>query len=273
MARLSINEVTTYRWSFEEDVANYLAAGITAIGAWRQKMSDFGEEKAVELLADSGLTVSNLLWAGGFTGADGRTYRDCVEDGHDAIRLAAAAKAGCLVVYSGSRGGHTYNHARRLFRDAMDEILPLAAELDVVLAIEPMYESCATEWTYLTTIDDTLELLEDLDSPQVKFVFDTYHMAQDASQVDRIGDLIDRIAIVHLGDSRHPPEREQARCRLGAGTLPLKEIISRLSDAGYDGFYDVELIGEEFEAADYHELIEHSRDAFHRLVSEKAVGG
>ena len=75
MPRLSINEITTYRWSFEDDVARYAAAGIPAIGVWRQKLSDYGEEKGVELLADSPLAVSNLLWAGGFTGSDGRSYR------------------------------------------------------------------------------------------------------------------------------------------------------------------------------------------------------
>ena len=36
MAELSMNETTTFRWSFEEDVAHYAAAGIPAIGVWRQ---------------------------------------------------------------------------------------------------------------------------------------------------------------------------------------------------------------------------------------------
>ena len=68
MARLSINELTTYRWSFEEDVAAFQSAGVPAIGVWRQKLSDYGEAKGAELLVESGLAVSNLLGAGGFTG-------------------------------------------------------------------------------------------------------------------------------------------------------------------------------------------------------------
>src|SRR5580692_4296145 len=128
MARLSMNEMTTYRWSFEEDVARYAAADIGAIGVWRQKLSDFGEDKGVELLAESGLEVSNLLWAGGFTGSDGRSVRDSIDDAAEAIRLAAELRAACLVVYSGSRHGHTHNHARRLVTDALAELLPLATE-------------------------------------------------------------------------------------------------------------------------------------------------
>ena len=90
MERLSINEVTTYRWSFEDDVVHYRAAGIPAIGVWRQKVTDFGDEKAIELLAESGLKISSLLWAGGFTGSDGRSFRDSIADGAEAVRLAGA---------------------------------------------------------------------------------------------------------------------------------------------------------------------------------------
>ena len=96
-----MNETTTFRWSFEEDVAHYAAAGIPAIGVWRQKLSDCGHDRGIELLRDSGLKVSHLLWAGGFTGSDGRSYRESVEDAAEAIRTAAALSTHCLVVYSG----------------------------------------------------------------------------------------------------------------------------------------------------------------------------
>ena len=88
MIGLSVNQLTTYRWSFEEDVCHYVDAGISAIGVWRQKLSDYGEEKAAELLRETNLQVSNLLWAGGFTGSDGRSYRESLQDAAAAIRLA-----------------------------------------------------------------------------------------------------------------------------------------------------------------------------------------
>ena len=115
MSRLSMNEMTTYRWSFEEDLQHYRAAGIPAIGVWRRKLSDFGEQRGIELLQESGLAVSNLMWAGGFTGSEGHTYRESIDDAAEAIRLAGAMAAKCVVVYSGARAGHTHNHARRLF--------------------------------------------------------------------------------------------------------------------------------------------------------------
>ena len=267
MAQLSMNEMTTYRWSFEEDIAHYRAAGIEAIGVWRPKIVDYGEDKGVDLLAESGLEVSNLLWAGGFTGCDGRTQRDSIDDGHDAIRLAAELKAPCLVVYTGGRAGHTHNHARRLLKDALRELLPAAAEQRVTLAIEPMHEACAADCTFLTSIDDALMLIEACESPWLKLVFDTYHFGFDKGIVERLSRLAGQIAIVHLGDGKSPPEAEQNRTRLGDGRIPLKEIIASLSSAGYDGYYDVELLGEEIESADYRQLLEQSKQAFAQLAS------
>ncbi len=57
MAKLSVNETTTFRWSLEEDVAAYSAAGIPAIGVWRQKLSDLGADRAAELFREHRIEV------------------------------------------------------------------------------------------------------------------------------------------------------------------------------------------------------------------------
>ena len=270
MARLSINEMTTYRWSFEEDVEHFRAAGLDGIGVWRQKISDFGEERGIDLLAESGLAVSNLLWAGGFTGSDGRTFRESVDDALEALRLAHALRARCLVVYSGPRAGHTHNHARRLLRDALKQLLPAAERAEVPLAIEPMHPGCADEWTFVDSLDGGLALCDDFASPWLKLAFDTYHLGWEKDLPGRIAAIADRIAVVHLGDGRAPPAGDQSRAKLGEGTLPLAEIVAALTRAGYDGFFDVELLGEEIEPVNYHELIEHSRRAFCQLQGQPA---
>ena len=268
MARLSVNETTTFRWSFEEDVANYADAGIPAIGIWRQKLSDVGVAEGVRLLRQHDLQPSYLAWAGGFTGSDGRSFRESVEDAKEALQVAAQLQTRILIVYSGARAGHTHNHARRLIKTALEELAPVAAELDVVLAVEPMHPGCAAEWTFLTSADDAIRLLEEVNHPQVKMVFDTYHLGQAPDIVDRMSEIAPHVALVQLGDARQAPQGEQNRCRLGEGTLPLTALLAALSEAGYDGDYDVELLGEEFEAADYQSILEHAKEAFDKLVGQ-----
>ncbi len=266
MAILSINETTTFRWSFEEDVAHYSAAGIPAMGVWRQKLSDCGQDKALKLLERSGLRVSHLFWAGGFTGSEGRSFRESVEDAQEALLTASALKTDTLIIYSGARAGHTFNHARRLLQDALKKLSPQAAQLGVSLAVEAMHPGCAADCTFLNTIDDVLEAIHAVAGPQVKMVLDTYHLGFDPRLVDRIAEIARYISLVQLGDARRPPEGEQNRCRLGQGIVPLKEIVAALKSAGYDGYYDVELLGEELESADYGSLLEHAKTAFADLM-------
>jgi sugar phosphate isomerase/epimerase len=266
MAILSMNETTTFRWSFEEDVANYAAAGIKAIGVWRQKLSDCGQQRAAELLRAHDMTVSHLFWAGGFTGSEGHTYRESIADTSDALHLAASLGANCLVVCSGARAGHTFNHARRLVVSALKELVPLAKDLGVVMALEPMHPGCAAQCTFLNSLDDALAVLAAVNSAQVKLVLDTYHLGQSERLVERIPEIASRIALVQLGDAKSPPHGEQNRCRLGEGNIPLRSIACALRSAGYDGFYDVELLGEDIEAVDYRALLEHAKDAVGGLM-------
>jgi sugar phosphate isomerase/epimerase len=268
MAILSMNETTTFRWSFEEDVANYSAAGIPAIGVWRQKLSDYGQIKALKLLRKHGLKVSHLFWAGGFTGCDGRTYRESIADAQEALRAAALLGTDTLIVCSGPRGHHTYNHARRLLKDALEKLSPEAAELGVHLAVEPMHLGCAADWTFLNTLDDAMQTIDSIGSPWVKIVLDTYHLGLNPGLVEKIAEILPHVALVQLGDARQPPNGEQNRCRLGEGVIPLREIVAALKTAGYDGFYDVELLGEELEPNDYHSLLEHAKTAFANLIND-----
>lgn len=267
MATLSMNEVTTYRWPLEEDVKRYAAAGYEGIGVWRPKVSDFGEEAAVDLIAESGLRVTNLLWAGGFTGSDGRSPDESVQDAIAAVRLAGALGAGCLVVYPGGRNNHIYRHAERLLRGALDQLLDFAADVEVALAIEPMHAACAANWTFLTDVESTLALVESYNTPFLKLAFDTYHFGHDQAVLANLCELAPHIGVVHLGDRVDAPGEDQDRRPLGQGRLHLADTIRALLDAGYAGDFDVELFGRAIEPSRYDEVLTTSRQFFDRVLS------
>ena len=102
------------------------------------------------------------------------------------MRLAGATRAGCLIVYPGGRNHHTFRHAERLFLSALDSLLSLAEAADVTLAIEPMHPACAREWTFLTDIESTIALIERINSPNLKLVFDTYHFGHDLALLSNL---------------------------------------------------------------------------------------
>jgi sugar phosphate isomerase/epimerase len=262
MTLLSMNELTTYRWSLGQDLQNYREAGYSGIGVWRQKLDDESDDQVIDRLVSSGMKVTNVSWAGGFTGSDGRSLNESIDDAAAAVRMAGAVSAGCLVLYSGGRNNHTFRHAGRLLRMALDELLPLAEMWEVPLAIEPMHPACAADWTFLTTLESAIELVEQVDNPFLKIAYDTYHFPLGSRRRSTLALLAPHLGIVHLGDRLQPPCADQERCPLGHGRLPLVEIVSTLQDAGYSGAYDVKLFGPDIENCDYWSLLDQSQTAF-----------
>jgi len=269
---LSMNEVTTYRWSFEQDVSRYEAAGYDGIGVWRQKLADYGEGRGIDRLAKSSLKVTNLLWAGGFTGSDGRSLQESVDDAAHAVRLAAAMEAGCLIVYPGGRNNHILRHAERLLTTAMESLLDLAEAADVTLAIEPMHPACATEWTFLTDMESTIQFIDRFNTPRLKLVLDTYHFGLDPVVRQNLAEIVPYTAMVHLGDRPDGATVDHQRCLLGCGVVPLEQIVRDLQVAGYEGDFDVELFGQDIEWCDYGQLLEGSRRQFNHMVSLVSQG-
>jgi sugar phosphate isomerase/epimerase len=268
MTVLSMNQVTTYHWSLENDVENYRRAGYRSIGVWRRKLQDLDEDRAIDLLAGSGLCVSSLCCAGGFTGAGGVSLQDSIDDAAMVLRWGAAMQAGCLVIHPGNRNNHTARHACRLLRMALDALLPLAEDCEVPLALEPMHPACASEWTFLTDLDSALAFLDLYRSPYLKLACDTYHFPWERPDREALEQIAAHLGIVYLSDRRHPPSIDQDRYPLGSGHLPLSEIVTSLIDAGYAGPFDVRLIGPEIEAGKYWEILRQSQVAFAEMLSK-----
>ena len=89
MSRLSVSQIMTSRWSFEHGLRSFQAAEFSAVGLWRPRVAQFGEDKAVELVRELEMPVSSLSWAGGFTGANGASFFDAIDDARRAVRRPA----------------------------------------------------------------------------------------------------------------------------------------------------------------------------------------
>lgn len=255
MPRLSINETTTYRWSFLEDVTGLAALGVESLGVWRPKLCEFGEERGVELLRESGLAVSSLWSAGGFTGSDGHTHRDSIRDALDALRLAAELNAECLVVVSGARRSHTKNHAQRMLREALCELGDAAAFYGLQVAVAPLDRGAHDRNSFLTTLDLALEALAPCKHSHVGLVFDFLQIANEPAVCKRMGQIVPWIKIAALCDANLPAQTDDDRRLPGQGQMPLAEIISALESNGFRGTYDVHLLGRNCWGLEYPNLV------------------
>lgn len=136
--------------------------------------------------------------------------------------------------------------ARR--RDVMDEVVQRlkalcasAQRLGVKLMLETLTPS---ESSLITTADQAQELLEQVDSPAMTVMLDlvppTVANEPIASYIDLFGD---RLEYVHLCNSDGVSE---FHAELGAGMLPLQDVLDVLRRHGFDGWYSIELLGPYF---------------------------
>ena len=270
-ARLSVNGLTTIRWDLLQDVYGCRDSDISSVGLWRPKVLEFGEDRAIELLRDSSLDVSSVSWVGGFTGTNGYSFHDSVWDARQAIRFAGEVGAGCVVVASGSRGTHTLNHARRLLLDALRELADDAAEAGVNLALQPMHQMFASDWTFLNTLDETTDILAMADHPQIGLAFDTYHLWQEPDLTARLSELVPLIEVVQVSDWHEPVRSRHDRLLPGDGIIPLAEIFECLIRGGYRGHYDLQVWSDQSWQEDYPELIGRARRQFQELLPRTPV--
>jgi sugar phosphate isomerase/epimerase len=258
MNTVSISQLSTLRWGFQEDAQAYAQRGFQGIGVYRPKLEDFGVDRAIDLLAECSLSATSLSWAGGFTGSDGRAVDEAVADAMAAVRDAANLRADTLILLAGGRNNHIRNHARRTVCDAIQQVAIVAEEFGVQLSIEPIHRGCGDEWSFVNDIESTLEIIETVDNPQLGLALDTYQM-MDEEVVSWLPDIVGHVNLVQLGDARHSPVGEMNRCLLGKGCVPLTKILSTLDEHGYTGALEVELIGEDVETLSYEELLDHTR--------------
>jgi sugar phosphate isomerase/epimerase len=265
LVRLSIHQTTTIRWSLRELIAECVRTGVRGIGVSLPKLVVSGTAEGARLIRESGLSVSSLGWVGGFTGTHGHSYAEAVRDAQTALDLASALEAAAIIVMPGARLRHIRSHARRLVIDALSE---LAVDLPATsrLALQPMHPLFANEWSFLSNLDETLDVLDRINHPRVGLAFGTYHLWQEPRLIERIPEFISRIAAVQLSDWREPPRCDNDRLLPGDGLIPLAEIISALESAGYRGLYEIEVWSRDLWKRDHHSLIRECLQRFERLA-------
>jgi sugar phosphate isomerase/epimerase len=244
MFPVSLSQLTTIRWGLAEELAHAAAHGFDCLSIWRAKLSDDGPTAAASMLAAAGVRVSSLQWAGGFTGADGRTFTESLDDAVEAVEAARALGAPVLVVHSGCRGGHTRAHARRLFLQALSTLAPVARAAGVTLAIKPMRAEAACRVTFLARPSDALEVVEEIAHPAVRLALDLWQWGDDALFAGMLPRLAAAAAIVQVADRGGAVTAEGERLPVGRGTLPLESLVTTFVEQGYGGDFEFDPVGE-----------------------------
>lgn len=241
--RLSLNQITTRSWSLPEAVAGCAAAGVGWIGLWRDKVAEVGVAAAARIVQDHGLRVSSLCRGGFFTGMgpDGPTD-DGIADTRAALDEAAALGTDVLVLVVGGVADRDLPGSRRRVAEALDQLVPLALDRGVRLALEPLHPMQCAQRSVLSTLRQALDLAAPYPPEAVGVVVDEFHVWWDPTVEESITAAAGRIASFQVCDELVPlPDPLMGRGLPGEGPIDHRHLRSCVEAAGYDGPVEVEI--------------------------------
>jgi sugar phosphate isomerase/epimerase len=246
--RLSLNQITTKRWSLPEAAQGCVDAGIPAIGLWRDKVAETGLAEAAKLVRDAGLAVSSLC-RGGFLTVDGPdAHRAALVENFRALEEAAELGADTLVMVVGGlpEGSRDLAGARARVADLIAELAPHAGDVGVRMAIEPLHPMFCADRAVVSTLGQALDLAEQHPVEQVGVVIDSYHVWWDPDlprQIERAGQ---RIASYQVCDWTLPLPADAllGRGHVGDGHIDFRTLSDQVAAAGYTGWIEVEIFNE-----------------------------
>ncbi|MGW4896915.1 sugar phosphate isomerase/epimerase family protein [Kitasatospora sp. NPDC004240] len=248
--RLSLNQITTKRWSLPEAVRGCVDAGIPAIGLWRDKVAETGLARSAKLCRDAGLAVSTLCRGGFLTAAGPDERRAALADNLQAIEEAAELGTDTLVMVVGGlpEGSRDLAGARRSVADMIAELAPHAGDFGVRLALEPLHPMFCADRAVLSTLGQALDLAGPHPASQVGVVVDSYHVWWDPQldeQIERAGHE-GRIASYQVCDWTLPLPADAflGRGHVGDGHIDFRTLTDRVTAAGYTGWIEVEIFNE-----------------------------
>jgi sugar phosphate isomerase/epimerase len=278
--RFSVCEFSTMTASFEGDLEACKLGGAHGIGICEAKLPAGGDAAAQEKFRASGLKASvclpavlSILPLPQFAGPDEPEQR--VQELIAGIRRLAMFRPACCFCLTGPCGGLEEARARAIVVRGLRQAARAAADVGVPLGVEPIHVSLRDQWTIVTSIPETLDLIAEVGEPNLGIGFDTWHLGDTPNLFDHIRGHARRIMGMHLSDRRNPTRGWADRVLPGDGTLDLPGMLRALEAAGYDGWYDLEVLSDNGMFGNHYpdslwqvppvQLVSRARAAFERL--------
>lgn len=264
MRRVSMSQVTSLGWPFARDVAFHPTAGVRALGISVHKLDAIGVSEARRLLDGAGLAVSCLTSSGRFPLDDAAGTQAAIARTRAHLEAAAALGAECLFVLPGHAPSLAFEEQAERAAPILASLVRDAQRVGVRLAVEPVSQ-LRVDLGFLHTFDDALDFVDAIASPWLGVVLEVNNAWSEPDLYRNIRERTDRIAIVQVSDFKVGTLAASDRVVIGDGDIPLARIVRAIEQAGYTGWWDIELLGPRIEAEGYESVVPRALAAFEAL--------
>jgi sugar phosphate isomerase/epimerase len=239
-----VSQVATLPASFADDVANYPAAGCTAIEVWLTKLEkhlqDVSADDTRKALADRGVKLVAAAYQGGLLLSQGEQRKAHFD--HFKRRLDLCQQFGIPTMLLVADFAHSPD-AQSLGRAvaSLAQAAQWAAGFGVKLALEFRGSDA-----FCSCLDTAITLVEECREPNAGVCLDAFHYYKGPSKPEDLERLsAANLFHVQLCDVAGVPRELMAdsdRVMPGEGDFRLEPIVSRLKQIGYAGSVSLELM-------------------------------
>ena len=239
--RISLQTLTTYNYSFDEDFALLRALGVRWAGLLLHKLSPNPPER-LGILADAGISPSTIL-VEGFSLLDRSGWGRQRDNLCATIDMAEAHGAWSIYTTPGSAVDVPVPELTDILAEAVKPCVDHARGKAVRLAFEP---SLRHEHSFVHSIRDAIPVAQ---KTGLGIVVDFGNCWMEADFAQAMADAADHIALLQICDAAAlPPNdglnpRAFRRVPIGDGLLPIHTMMRALEAAHYRGPVEFELPG------------------------------
>lgn len=248
--KFSVSQITTFHQTYDEDLACYRDAGIEGVGIWEFKLPEDDDANSLAKLKDSGLKATTVIpgtlsiWPVPFEGPTDpkeRTAELCA-----AIDRFAPFEPEVVLCLTGHPGDHDAVEAHKILVDGLRRAAKVAGGYGLTLGLEPLHRDIYGHWSTIGDIPGTIELMEEVGEPNVKLLYDVYHLWDTDNVIEdtvRYGDRI--VKSVHVCDYRKDTRNDFDRALPGDGVMDLPALFGALDAGGVVGWFDLEIFSDD----------------------------
>ena len=161
------------------------------------------------------------------------------------IRTLARFAPESVMICTGPAGDRPTREARAIIVDGVKALAAVARDAGTQLSIEPMRESFRAVRTIVCSLPETIDLLTEIDDSAVGITFDLWHMWDSTEVYELLPTCINLFHAVQVADYRAETRGPMDRVEAGAGIAGIPQLLRELRDAGYDGWFDLEIFSDD----------------------------
>lgn len=255
---LAFNQMTSRDLPLATAARAARECGFSGFGVLPSTVAELGVGRVRAVLGHEDLRPTSVCAVTGLIGPDSASAAQRMAAAGRCLEYAAELQVPLIVVAGGPSRALTRRDAWKQAAAALDALLDKATCTGTTILVEPLHPVLVAE-SVVTSLADGLALIAGHEAAGL--VVDTWHVWWDSRLGKCLRDAGRRIGIVHLSDWADSSAADLDRVLPGEGVADLPAICADLLDAGFRGWWEVEVLSGALWAGDQVALIRASYEA------------